>query len=173
MLSNTDSVVLNIDQINEFSGSNMLVTTSDRIQDIRSLINENKLQGLRDSIKYAFMNTETRECFHVDYENALINYGKYNIPTHIKNKKRQLNIPFNNRWIKIIKGCHLYIESLCPQVSASSSASNANNNVEELDVSGVDESTSIKRRFSTRERNSVTIFSPVHLKMKKIVPLIN
>ena len=60
MLSNTDSVVLNIDQINEFSGSNMLVTTSDRIQDIRSLINENKLQGLRDSIKYAFMNTETR-----------------------------------------------------------------------------------------------------------------
>ena len=130
-------------------------------------------QGLRDSIKYAFMNTETRECFHVDYENALINYGKYNIPTHIKNKKRQLNIPFNNRQIKIIKDYHLYIESLCPQVSASSSASNANNNVEELDVSGVDESTSIKRRFSTRERNSVTIFSPVHLKMKKIVPLIN
>ena len=39
MLSNTDSVVINIDQINESSGSNMLVST-DRIHEIRSLINE-------------------------------------------------------------------------------------------------------------------------------------
>ena len=41
MLSNTDSVVINIDQINESSGSNMLVST-DRIHEIRLLMNEKR-----------------------------------------------------------------------------------------------------------------------------------
>jgi len=204
MLSNTDSVVLEIDQINESSALNMLITTV-KTQEIQSLIdeirkslneteritktnilkiytlvsNENELQLLRESIKIAYMNTETKE-FYDDYENAVIEYGKLKVPLHMKIKKRLLDKPFNKRWINIIKGYHNYIKSLCPQVTASSLATGANNNVEELDVSVVNESTFINKtasssttdgvstdpscgnkiRSSTRDRNPVAIYSP-------------
>ena len=103
--------------------------TKTNILKIYTLVsNENELQLLRESIKIAYMNTETKE-FYDDYENAVIKYGKLKVPLHMKIKKRLLDKPFNKRWINIIKGYHNYIKSLCPQVTASTLTTDANNKV--------------------------------------------
>ena len=148
--------------------------TKKNISVIYSLVsNENELNLLRKSIRKAFM-LKKENTFFDEYEQAKIIHGKHNIPVPLKKMKKKFDASFNNKWLDIKKDYREYVKSHHPQppliedikITTSPPTTAVDNElvpVEELDINGSAESTSSskKRRLSTRNKNSVNIYSPL------------